>query len=164
MAALSFAFTKTCGFLKDKTPYKTHGAVQFRHALGKDAYAPGFYVHLDPQEIFYGGGVWGPPSPQLLQIREAIRDKGPVWKKATSGASFDKRFGELRGDSLTRPPRGFDADENFIGDIKRKSFFAMVNGKPAAAKKAAFCNDVETAFKDAKPLMKFLCDAVGAPF
>ena len=159
-----FRIYKDVRFSKDKTPYKTHGAVQFRHALGKDAHAPGFYVHLDPQEVFYGGGVWGPPSPQLLQIREAIRDKGAAWKKATSGAAFDKRFGELRGDSLTRPPRGFDTDEKFIGDIKRKSFFAMANGKPTAAKKAAFCDDVEAAFKDAKPLMKFLCDAVGAPF
>lgn len=158
-----FRIYKDTRFSNDKTPYKTHGAVQFRHALGKDAHAPGFYIHLDPKEIFYGGGIWAPPSPALLKIRQSIRDKPKLWIKATTGAAFEKRFGGLRGDLLTRPPRGFDKDDPMIGDIKRKSFFAMAEGKPAAAKKAQFCDDVEAAMKDAKPLMKFLCDALGAP-
>ena len=158
-----FRIYKDVRFSKDKTPYKTHGAVQFRHALGKDAHAPGFYVHLDRKEVFYGGGIWTPPSPALLKVREAIRDRGAAWKKATTGAAFEKRFGAVRGDSLTRPPRGFDADDPMIDDIKRKSFFAMVEGKPAQTRKASFCDEVEAAMKDAKPMMKFLCDALGAP-
>ena len=159
-----FRIYKDVRFSKDKTPYKTHGAVQFRHALGKDAHAPGFYVHLATDEVFYGGGIWHPPSPNLLQIREAIRSKGKIWDKATTGAAFKKRFGGVRGDQLTRPPRGFDANETHIDDIKRKSFFAMADGKPEATKKPVFASDVEAAFKDAKPMMKFLCDALDAPF
>ncbi len=159
-----FRIYKDVRFSKDKTPYKTHGAVQFRHALGKDAHAPGFYVHLAPDKIFYGGGIWQPPSPALLQIREAIRDKGAAWKKATTGAAFQQRFKGVRGDQLTRPPRGFDADAPNLDDIKRKSFFAMAEAKPAASKKADFVDDVTATFKDAKPMMKFLCDALGAPF
>ncbi len=158
-----FRIYKDVRFSKDKKPYKTHGAVQFRHALGKNAHAPGFYVHLDPEEIFYGGGIWAPPPPQLLKIREAIRDNGTVWNRTITSAAFTKRFDALRGDGLTRPPRGFEADHPHIEDLKRKSFFAMAQGKPAQAKKPAFCDDVERAMKDAKPLMKFLCDAVGAP-
>ena len=158
-----FRIYKDVRFSKDKTPYKTHGAIQLRHALGKDAHAPGFYIHLATDEIFYGGGIWHPPSPHLLKIRETIRDKGPAWKKATTSAVFEKRFGELRGDGLTRPPRGFDGEHPLINDIKRKSFFAMAETKPATAKKAAFIDDVAAAMKDAKPMMKFLCDALGVP-
>ena len=158
-----FRIYKDVRFSKDKSPYKTHGGVQFRHALGKDAHAPGFYVHLDPEEVFFGGGIWHPPSPQLLKIREAIRDKGNAWGKMKDAVIASPRFDEIRGEGLTRPPRGFDAEAPFIEDIKRKSFFAMTNGKPAAAKKPAFIEDVAGAFTDAKPLMKFLCDAVGAP-
>lgn len=158
-----FRIYKDVRFSKDKSPYKTHGGVQFRHVLGKDAHAPGFYVHLDPEEIFYGGGVWAPPSPALLNIREAIRDKPKAWTAATTGAAFKKRFGVVHGDSLTRPPRGFDAEHKLIDEIKRKSFFAMAQGKPAATKKPAFVDDVAATFADAKPLMKFLCDALGAP-
>jgi len=159
-----FRIYKDVRFSKDKTPYKTHGGVQFRHALGKDAHAPGFYIHLDPEEVFYGGGVWNPPAPQLLKIREAIAGKRTVWEKAVTAPAFQQRFGDLRGQALKRPPRGFDADDPMIDDIKRKSFFAMAQGKPSHTKKASFCGDVEAAMKDAKPLMKFLCGAVGAPF
>ena len=151
-----FRIYKDVRFSKDKTPYKTHGAVQFRHVRGKDAHAPGFYVHLDPKET--------PPSPALLKVREAIRDNGAAWKKATTGAAFNKRFAGVRGDSLSRPPRGFDADDPMIEDLKRKSFFAMAEAKPAAAKKASLCDDVEGTMKDARPMMRFLCDALDAPF
>ena len=159
-----FRIYRDVRFSKDKSPYKTHGAVQFRHALGKTAHAPGFYVHLDPKDVFYGGGIWLPPSPQLLKIREAIRDNAAKWKKAIGSSAFGSRFGGVRGDALTRPPRGFDGDHALIDDIKRKSFFAMAKARPAAARKSEFANDVEAAMKDASPLMKFLCGAVDAPF
>lgn len=159
-----FRIYKDVRFSKDKKPYKEHGGVQFRHARGKDAHAPGFYVHLSPDEVFFGGGVWMPEAPALLKIREAIRDKGKAWEKATTSPAFVTRFGSIRGDGLTRPPRGFDAGHPQIEDIKRKSFFAMAQGSRKAATGARFLDDVEAAFVDAKPLMKFLCDAVDAPF
>lgn len=157
-----FRIYRDVRFSKDKSPYKTHGGIHFRHALGKDAHAPGFYVHLADDEVFYGGGVWAPQPPALEKIREAIRDKA-AWNTAISGAAFTKRFDGVRGDALSRPPRGFDAEHPLIEDIKRKSFYAMSDSKPAAARKAAFADDVAATFADAKPLMKFLCDALGAP-
>ena len=159
-----FRIYRDVRFSKDKSPYKTHGAVQFRHALGKDAHAPGFYVHLATDEVFYGGGIWMPPSPALLAIRERIRDKGSAWRKATGGAAFTKRFGGVHGDSLTRPPKGFDKDDPMIEDLKRKSFVAMAEGTPAATRMASFCQDVAGAMKGAAPMMKFLCDALEVPF
>ena len=159
-----FRIYRDVRFSKDKKPYKEHGAVQLRHARGKDAHAPGFYIHIAPDEVFYGGGVWTPPSPALLKIREYIRDNGQKWLKAKSGAAFDERFGQVRGDSLTRPPRGFDADHPHIEDIKRKSFFAMAEGTKKQAMSDSFPDDVEAAMRDAKPLMKFLCEALDVPF
>ncbi|MFZ5619258.1 MAG: DUF2461 domain-containing protein [Pseudomonadota bacterium] len=159
-----FRIYKDVRFSKDKTPYKTHGGVQFRHARGKDAHAPGFYVHIGPGEVFFGGGVWMPPSDALLKIREAVRDDGAAWKKATAGAAFKKRFGGVHGDALTRPPRGFDAGDANIDDIKRKSFFAMEQGAEKRTRSAAFPGDVAAAMADASPLMRFLCKALDAPF
>ena len=46
-----FRIYRDTRFSKDKTPYKTHAGVQFRHAAGKDARAPGFYVHLATDEL-----------------------------------------------------------------------------------------------------------------
>lgn len=159
-----FRIYKDVRFSKDKTPYKTHGAVQFRHARGKDAHAPGFYVHLAPGEVFFGGGIWIPPSQALSKIREAIRDDGHGWQKAVAGSSFRKRFGGVHGEGLTRPPRGFDADDPNIDDIKRKSFFAMENGEDEQTRVASFADEVAAAMIDSSPFMRFLCEALDLPF
>ena len=159
-----FRIYKDVRFSKDKTPYKTNGGVQFRHALGKDAHAPGFYVHIAPGEVFFGGGIWMPPSSALFAIREAIRDNGAGWRKVADDASFKKRFGNVRGDTLTRPPKGFDASDANIEDIKRKSFFAMQEGTEKQTRAANFADDVAEAMADASPLMRFLCKALDVPF
>lgn len=158
-----FRIYKDVRFAKDKSPYKTHGAVHFRHARGKDAHAPGFYVHIAPDEIFYGGGIWAPPPPALLKIREAIRDHPKAYGAAISTAAFKRRFGDMRGDSLSRPPRGFDPEHGLIEEIKRKSFFAMAEGDRRRASRPRFLDDVEDAFAQARPLMKFLCDSLSHP-
>jgi len=56
-------------FGKDKTPYKTNIGIQFRHEAGKDVHAPGYYLHIAPQECFFGAGIWRPDSTALGQIR-----------------------------------------------------------------------------------------------
>ncbi len=159
-----FRIYKDMRFSKDKTPYKTHGAIQFRHMLGKSAHAPGFYVHLAPDEIVCGGGIWHPPSPQLLNIRTAIRENPKEWQNIIGNDVFTGRFDALRGDGITRPPRGFDENDPHIKDIMRKSFFAMQDCLPADTQKPGFADDLEGVFQDAAPLMKFLCKAVDAPF
>jgi uncharacterized protein (TIGR02453 family) len=159
-----FRIYKDVRFSKDKKPYKTNGGVHFRHAAGKDAHAPGFYVHIAPDEVFFGGGIWMPPAPALLKIREAIREDGSGWHRAVQGPSFRKRFGDVRGDALTRPPRGFDAFEPNIDDIKRKSFFAMEQGSEKQTRAPSFADDVATAMTEASPLMRFLCGALSVPF
>jgi len=39
-------------FHKDGEPYKTNVGIQFRHEQGRDIHAPGFYVHVAPDECF----------------------------------------------------------------------------------------------------------------
>ena len=70
----------------------------------------------------------------------------------------------LGGESLTRPPRGFDKDHELIDDIKRKSFIAVKNMDRDDCLSPQFQRRVETAFKAADPYMRFLCKAVGVPF
>ncbi len=159
-----FRIYRDVRFSKDKTPYKTHGAVQFRHALGKDAHAPGFYVHLSTEEIRVGGGLWTPPAPSLLRIRESIRDHPKQWEKLLTNPDFIQKFEKLDGDRLKRPPRGFDPDHIFIEDLKRKSFFVSAPIKRSMAYKKAFLDEAENAMICAKPIMRFLCKAVDVPF
>ena len=45
-------------FSSDKRPYKTNVGIQFRHVMGKDVHAPGFYFHIEPGVVFVGAGLW----------------------------------------------------------------------------------------------------------
>src|SRR5918996_4016229 len=67
-----FRIHRDTRFSKDKSPYKPYTGIQFRHELGKDAHAPGFYLHLEPGGVFAGAGIWHPDQPTLVRIREAI--------------------------------------------------------------------------------------------
>jgi len=150
-------------FSKDKTPYKTNIGIQFRHEQARDVHAPGYYVHIDPEQIFLGAGMWRPASDALNGIRERISDKPMEWERARGDKAF-KRYFKLGGDVLTRPPRGYAKDHPQIDDIKRKDFIAIRNLSLEDAVNPRFQQKVETAFRAASPYMSFLCKAVNVPF
>jgi len=159
-----FRIYRDVRFSRDKRPYKEHAACHFRHAAGKDVHAPGFYMHFAPGEVRFGGGMWMPPSDGLARIRDRIAKNPAAWKKVKTDKAFAKHFGEIHGDALTRPPRGYDPEHPFIEDIKRKSFFAMAQGDAKLAASPKLVDAVAETFRAATPLMKFLCDSQGVPF
>ncbi len=150
-------------FSKNKQPYKTNVGIQFRHELGKDVHAPGFYIHLHPDECFLGIGMWHPPADALQAIRAAIDDRPAAWKKARDDKKFRAAF-HLAGDSLKKPPRGYDKEHPLLDDLKRKDFIAVKNFTRSAALKRDFLEQVANDFHAARPFMRFLCQAVHIPF
>jgi len=157
-----FRIYRDARFSRDKTPYKTHVACQFRHDSAKDVHAPGFYVHLGIDEVYFGGGIWQPASRQLNQIRDFIADNVRAWARIKNAKKIIDAGG-ITGDSLVRPPRGFDAEHVHIEDLKRKSFYVMVESEPAAALKPDFIDLVTDAFSRAAPLNRFICAALDLP-
>ena len=150
-------------FSKNKLPYKTNIGVQFRHEQARDVHSPGYYVHISPDEVFLGAGMWRPDPDALRSIRERIAAKPAEWKRVINDKTFSRNF-SLGGESLTRPPRGFDKDHECIEDIKRKSFFVARELEVGDCLKPQFQRTVETTFRNAEPLMRFLCKAVGVRF
>ena len=150
-------------FSRNKLPYKTNIGIQFRHQRAKDVHSPGYYVHIDPDRVFLGVGMWRPDADSLRAIRERIVAKPSEWKSALLDAKFRRDF-ELGGESLTRAPRGFDKDHELIDDIKRTSFIAVRDMNVEDCLKPQFQRKVETSFAAATPFMTFLCKAVKVPF
>jgi uncharacterized protein (TIGR02453 family) len=107
--------------------------------------------------------MWRPESDPLRNIRARIAARPGDWKRAIGDPAFRRHF-SLGGESLKRPPRGFDEDHELIEDIKRKSFIAAKNLDRDDCLSPQFQRRVETAFKAAEPFMRFLCKAVGVPF
>lgn len=160
-----FRIYRDARFSKNKQPYKEHAGIQFRHKLGKDAHAPGFYIHLERDNIFYGGGIWTPESSALGEIRDRIAYYPKKWQAVIENEDLIEKFSNISGDGLKRPPRGYDGDHKYIEDLKRKSFFALYHLEDFdLVKSAKFLDEVANSFEVASPLMAFLCDARAIEF
>ncbi|HLP98637.1 MAG TPA: DUF2461 domain-containing protein [Sideroxyarcus sp.] len=150
-------------FSRDKTPYKTNIGIQFRHALGKNIHAPGFYVHIATDGCFFAAGCWHPEADALGKIRDLVAQKPEKWFAARDDKKFTAQW-ELWGDSLTRPPRGYAADHPAIADIKRKDFVALASLSAKEVTGTGLIKLTEKRFAEAAPLMKFLCAALDVPY
>ena len=154
-----FRIYRDTRFSKDKSPYKTNIGAHFKHAAGKDVHAPGYYLHLEPGNIFAGTGIWRPDSKALGKIRDAIVEDTDLWKKITTRKSFAGGC-TLSGDQLKRPPRGYDKDHPFIEDLKRKDFVTFTNFTEKDACAADFMTRFVRVCRNAAPFMKFISDAI----
>jgi uncharacterized protein (TIGR02453 family) len=150
-------------FSRDKTPYKTNIGIHFRHEVGKDVHAPGYYVHIAPGECFVGAGLWHPEADVLFRIREGILKNGGAWLAARDNKAFRKQF-SLEGDMLTNAPRGYAKDHPMLEDLKRKDFIALAALNQVEVTSKDFRSLVVERFKQAEPYMRFLCSAVELRF
>jgi uncharacterized protein (TIGR02453 family) len=153
-----FRIYRDTRFSKDKTPYKTHTGIHFRHEQAKDVHAPGFYLHLEPRAIFAGTGIWRPEGATLGRIRDAIAGKPDEWVRAVRGIRLSE------AETLKRAPAGYDPDHPLIDDLKRKGFVAVVELDEKTVTSARFPDELARTFQASAPLMRFLCEAVGVPF
>lgn len=149
-------------FSKDKTPYKTHASAHFQHESlsgprSETVHAPGFYLHLEPGSVFLAGGLWRPPAPVANLVRRRIDENRAEWRHAVSRL-------ELEGDSLVRPPPGFDTEHPLITDLKRKDFIATTYFTEKEAVAASFIDSVAAACRLASPMMGILTRTVGFPY
>jgi uncharacterized protein (TIGR02453 family) len=149
-------------FSKDKSPYKTHAGVHFRHQQSKNAYAPGYYLHIEPGSVFVGLGIWHPEAKALRAIRDHMVEDSKAWKRAT-GKKFTELF-ELSGDRLSRPPKGFDPGHPMIEDLKWKDFIGVRQLPQAFVADPKLPSELAKLCRAGTPLMSFLCDALSVPF
>lgn len=158
-----FRIYRDVRFSPDKRPYKTHGGIQFRHELGKDVHAPGFYLHLEPDDVFAAVGIWHPDSTALGRIREAITADPGKWLRVKNDPGFSEAYA-LGGDSLKRAPQGYDPDHPQIEDLKRKDFIASAALSEGKACAPDFPDRYARLCAKAAPFMKFLTEALGLPW
>lgn len=150
-----FRIYRDTRFAKDKSPYKTHAAAHFPHRnSGEGAHAPGFYLHLEPGQCFAGAGLWRPDTPTLTKIRSAIVQQPKTWQ-AIRGKL------KIEGESLSRPPKGFDPAHPFIDDLKRKDFVTTVTFTDSQVCGPKFLTEFAAACKKMAPLVEFLTKAEG---
>jgi uncharacterized protein (TIGR02453 family) len=158
-----FRIYRDTRFANDKTPYKAWLGARLFHERSRQVPAPLFYLHVAPGRCFVGGGLWHPESTTVKRIRDFLVDNPATWKKAVQAKRFRERF-ELDGESLTRPPRGYDPAHELIEDIKRKDFVATQHFSDAEAMSAQLPKIVIDGCKGIAPMIDYLCAALDLEF
>src|SRR6266571_2820883 len=154
-----FRIYRDIRFSKDKSPYKTNVAMQFWHNKGgKKIHAAGLYLHLSPGQSFAGAGIWHPDPATLNKVRKAIVGRPKSWRKVRENGL------NIEGDSLKRPPAGFDPTHEFVKDLMLKDFTAGVRFRNSQVTGPGFLEEFVEAGKKLDPLNRFLSEALGLPW
>ena len=164
-----FRIYRDTRFSKDKTPYKTHAAASFSWAGdGVDAatgrshtdsvHASGGYFHLQPGEIYVGGGVWHPEKPWLDAFRRRVVEDLDSFRTMVEAPAFVEAFGTIGddGESLKRVPAGYPADHPAADLLRKKNvtFGRRLSDQEALSPELPVV--LADAFAVATPLLRYL--------
>ena len=119
-----FRINRDTRFSKNKTPYKTHMALWFWEGLGPRMENTGFYLHLEPEKLMLGTGIYCFQKPQLEKYRSFVVDKkhGPALVKAIEKTTKSGPF-SLGGSHYKRIPRGFDPEHERVSLLMHNGLY-----------------------------------------
>ncbi|NII10923.1 DUF2461 domain-containing protein [Oleiagrimonas sp. C23AA] len=163
MGGSMFRVQRDTRFAHNKAPYKPWGGARLFHERRREVQAPSFYLHIEPESSFAGGGLWHPESANLKRIREFIANNPAAWQRAAHSEAFQRHFG-FWGERLKRPPRGFEPDHPLIEDLKLKNFAAGQDITDAVVCSAELRPVLIDTFQRIAPLVDYLCAALDLEF
>lgn len=143
-------------FSKDKTPYKTHIAAVFPHRRLPKSAGAGYYFSVSPTEIEIGGGIYMPAPDELLAIRTHLAARHEEFLVTIAAREVKRLFGELRGEQLSRVPKGFAAAHPAADLLRRKQLLLLVTLDPALAASPKLLPELVKRFRAMAPFIEFL--------
>lgn len=150
-----FRINRDIRFSKDKSPYKNNFGMALSSTGVKEEFV-GYYLHIQPGKSFIAGGAYVPMPDKLAAIRQEIDYSFDEFKKIVSAKAFKDAFGNLSGEKLSRPPKGYEADNPAIEFLKHKSFIAEQPISDKQLMDSDFDAHLIKTLKAMKPLNDFL--------
>jgi len=153
-------------FSKNKNPYKewfgvfpATGVAGQPRTWGKHSMRGGYYVHIQPGQCMFAGGIWDPGKELLDALRKEIEANyeeveaimaAPSWQKYF-GNDFDPYWGMLK-----KVPAGFDPEFKHADWLKHKTytFSTPLTDKEVSA--PDFLDHIIDIAAAAKPMNDFL--------
>jgi len=152
-----FRIYRDVRFSPNKEPYKTHLGVYFAKNGGRNSHFAGYYFHLDPEESFFGGGIYMPLPEYLKAIRKEIYYQIDEFKAILDAPDFRKYYDGIEEiEKLKKAPADLPKDFPDIELLKNKHFFSSHFFNPQDAVKEDFINFVTHGLKVVKPLVDFV--------
>jgi uncharacterized protein (TIGR02453 family) len=158
-----FRIYRDTRFSKDKTPYKIGHSAGFGWAgvTGGESGGGGGYLHVQPGEIYIGGGMWRPEAPRLAAWRRLVDTDPTTVLAAVEEPGFVKEFGAVEGERLSRIPQGFAKDHPHAELLKLKdvTFGRRLSDADAFAPKLP--DTIAKSFAKALPVFTLLASVRG---
>jgi len=143
-------------FSPDKTPYKTYIAAVFtRRGFERHAGA-GLYFAVSPKELEVAGGVYMPSAEHLRAIRLHLLDHHTEFRKLVRARPLRQLLGDLKGERLTRAPKGFPAEHPAADLIRAKQWLFWATLDPALATTPRLLGEIVSRFRAMTPAVDFL--------
>ena len=153
-------------FSHDKRPYKewfgcfpAAGVPGQPRTWGKHSMRGGYYVHIQPGQCMFAGGIWDPGKELLDALRkeieanyeevESIMD-APSWKKYF-GQDFDTMWGGLK-----KVPAGFDPNFKHPDWLKHRAYTFSTPLTDKEVSSAGFIDKIVEIATAGKPMNDFL--------
>lgn len=149
-----FRIYRDVRFSKDKSPYKNNLGIGFSRATVRKR--GGYYIHIQPGESFVGGGFWEPNPADLKRIRIDLSQDFETIHNVANNDLFKKYFGQIEGESLSRPPQGFDKDNKNIDLIKKKQYLISRKFTDAEVLAPDFHVEVLKTFEAMRPFFDYM--------
>jgi uncharacterized protein (TIGR02453 family) len=142
-------------FSKDKTPYKDHIAASFHR--GACAHGEGgFYFAISHKEVAVGGGVYMPAPETLKAIRQYLAEHHAEFRKLIRGRAVRELYGEMQGQQLTRPPKGFTPEHPAADLVRYKQLLFYVELEPKLATSKELQPTLVRHLRAIAPFLEFL--------
>jgi len=149
-------------FSKDKIPYKT-GFFAYVSAGGRKGPLAGYYLHLEPEASFAGGGLYMPEAPVLARTRQAIDTRFAEWNSIVTAPGLLSMFpeGVVPSGATKRPPKGYEETNPAIHYLRYKGYYTQRFFSDEEVISDSFDELLGTCCREVMPMVAFLNTAIG---
>ncbi|NLZ72924.1 MAG: TIGR02453 family protein [Bacteroidales bacterium] len=154
-----FRIHRDLRFSFDKTPYKTHFG-GYINSYGRKAPQSGYYIHLEPENCFLGGGSLYIPTHLLYKIRMNILTHIDEYIDIVEDPAFKHYFPEIGFQRLKSAPRGFSKNNPHLKYIQPKDFLISYSICDSFFNQDKAMNQFEEILQQAKRLADFINFAI----
>jgi len=151
-----FRINRDIRFAKDKTPYKLNRAAFISRFGRKAGGYPGLYIHLGPEKVMIGGGVYKPNKQELQSIREYIMNHSQEFDMAINSPGFKNAFANIKGEENKRlPSKELTEAARKQPLLYKKQFFYSADFPAELVTDERLLEFIVEKHREAKPVIEF---------
>jgi uncharacterized protein (TIGR02453 family) len=147
-------------FSSDKSPYKTHISAIFPRVTALKREGAVFYFHFTPKELLVFGGVYMPEREELLAYRNLLHEHYADFQEVLRNRKLKSLMGELKGEKLSRMPKGFPVDHPAEELLRGKQWYLENTVDAAIVASPKLLPQLVQHFEAMLPMIEFLNQAL----